>query len=61
MEIPTTKKLNDAERFVAGLELLAKECNLYRVKYTQMGVTLFSFGDGSSVGGLTAWRCANII
>lgn len=61
MDIPTTRKLNDAERFVAGLELLAKECNMTAIKYNQLGVISYSFADGTTIGGLGAWRSANLI
>ena len=61
MDIPTTRKLSDAERFVAGLELLAKECNMTAIKYTQLGVISYSFADGTTVGGNAAWHCAGLI
>ena len=61
MEIPKTKTLCDAERFVEGLKLLAKECKMSKVKYDQLGIILYEFADGSKVGGTTAMKLANII
>ena len=60
MEIPTSKRLCDAERFVEGLRLLAKECNLSEVTYCQLGIQTFSFKDGSSIGGMRAFKDAQI-
>ena len=61
MEIPTTRRLNDAERYVEGLKLLAKECNLDKVQYDMLGITKFIFSDGSSIGGLRAFIDAGYV
>ena len=61
MEIPKTKTLCDAERFVEGLKLLAKECNISNVRYNQLGILSYEFADGSKIGGMNAMRLANII
>ena len=61
MEIPKTKTLCDAERFVEGLKLLAKECNISNVRYNQLGILSYEFADGSKIGGMSAMRLANII
>ena len=54
MEIPKTKELCQAERFCKGLKLLAEECNMSSISYTNLGSLEFFFGDGSSVAGLRA-------
>lgn len=61
MEIPTTRRLNNAERYVEGLKLLAKECNLDTVRYDKLGITKFIFSDGSSIGGLRAFMDAGYV
>ena len=61
MEIPTTRRLNDAERYVEGLKLLAKECNLDKVHYDMLGITKFIFSDGSSIGGMRAFIDAGYV
>lgn len=61
MDIPKTREMSDAERFCYGLGMLARECNLANVKYNAFGVSLFQFKDGSSVGGVTAYKEAGII
>ena len=61
MEIPTTRRLSDAERYVEGLKLLAKECNLDIVRYDMIGITKFIFSDGSSIGGMRAFIDAGYV
>ena len=61
MDIPKTREMSDAERFCYGLGMLAIECNLASVTHNMFGITFFEFEDGSSVGGLTAYREAGII
>lgn len=61
MDIPRTREMSDAERFCYGLGMLARECNLASVNYTALGVSSFQFEDGSSVGGMTAYKEAGII
>lgn len=53
MEIPTTKKLCDAERFIEGLKILYKECNVQNVEYNKLGsIYKMSFADGSYANGV---------
>lgn len=54
MQIPTTKTLNDMERFCEGLRLLASECNMVGIEFNGFGPTKFNFKDGSWVGSLRA-------
>lgn len=61
MDIPTTKQLSDAERFCIGLGMLATECNMSRIEYCDLGVVTFRFSDGSSVGGIRAYKDAKLI
>lgn len=61
MDIPKTREMSDAERFCYGLGMLARECNLASVNHNMFGITFFQFEDGSSVGGLSAYREAGII
>ncbi len=61
MEIPTTKRLSDAERYVEALKLIAKECNLDKVRYDKIGIVKFIFSDGSSIGGMRAFMDAGYI
>lgn len=61
MNIPTTKQLCEAERFVIGLKMLANECNMSGVEYSKLGIIKFEFGDGSTVGGLRAYMDAGLI
>ena len=61
MDIPKTREMSDAERFCYGLRELSVECNLASVNRNMFGITLFQFEDGSSVGGLAAYREAGII
>ena len=61
MEIPTSRRLCDAERFVEGLRLLAKECNMTDVNYCKLGINKFRFRDGSTIGGMRAFIDANIV
>lgn len=61
MEIPTTRRLSDAERYVEGLKLLAKECNLNTLLYNMLGITKFIFSDGSSIGGMRAFIDAGYV
>lgn len=61
MDIPKTKELCEAERFVEGLKLLAKECKMSNVKYNQLGIISYEFADGSKIGGMAAMRMANIV
>lgn len=53
--------MSDAERFCYGLRELSLECNLVSVDHNMFGITFFEFEDGSSVGGLGAYREAGII
>lgn len=61
MEIPTTKKLCQAERFCEGLKMLANECDMSSISWTKLGSLQFFFNDGSSVGGLRACYEAGLI
>lgn len=61
MDIPKTREMSDAERFCYGLRELSLECNLTSVNHNMFGITFFQFEDGSSVGGLTAYKEAGII
>ena len=61
MEIPTTKKLNDAERFCEGLAMLARECNLTSIEYAKIGIYKYEFADGSSIGSIRAHQEAGIV
>lgn len=61
MDIPKTKELCEAERFVEGLKLLVKECRMSNVIYNQLGIITYEFADGSTIGGMTAMRMANIV
>lgn len=62
MEIPRTKVLSQAERFIEGLKLLADECNMSSVKYTKMGIVItYKFDDSSSVGCGRAHQMAGLI
>jgi len=61
MDIPKTREMSDAERFCYGLRELSLECNLTSVNHNMFGITFFEFADGSSVGGLTAYKEAGII
>lgn len=61
MNIPTTKTLSDAERFCIGLRMLAAECNMSKIEYCGLGVKIFRFSDGSSVGGMRAYVEAGLI
>ena len=61
MNIPTTKTMCEAERFIIGLKMLAAECNMSFIEYNQLGILKFEFGDGSTVGGMRAFMNAGII
>ena len=61
MEIPRTKQLCQAERWVEGLRLLAKECQMSSIRYCALGVTRFEFADGSSIGDMRSYIEAGII
>lgn len=61
MDIPKTREMSDAERFCYGLGMLARECNLASVNHNMIGITLFQFEDGSTVGGMRAYMEAGII
>ena len=63
MEIPKTKTvtLSDAERFIAGLHLLAMECNATSIEYNRFGPFRFFFKDGSEVGSIRAFINAGYI
>ena len=61
MQIPTTKKLSDMERFCVGLRLLASECNMTEIDFNAFGPTKFYFKDGSWVGSLKAAMEAGLI
>lgn len=61
MQIPTTKKLSDMERFCVGLRLLASECNMTGIDFNAFGPTKFSFEDGSWIGSLRAAINAGLI
>lgn len=56
-----TRELTDAERFCIGLKELAKECNLTNIRYSNIGITIYDFADGSGVGSLRAHRDAGLI
>lgn len=63
MEIPKTQTINlsEAQRFCLGLKMLAKECNMESIDYNRLGISMFHFTDGSSVGGLRAYIEAGLI
>lgn len=61
MNIPATKILCDAERFIIGLKMLAEECNMSFIEYNKLGILKFKFEDGSTVGGMRAFMDAGII
>lgn len=63
IDIPKTitRELSDAERFVEGLKILAKECNMTNISYCGFGPISFTFADGTSIGGKRAWIDAGII
>ena len=63
MHIPTTttRTLCDAERFCIGLKMLAEECNMSYIDYCGLGIKMFNFCDGSSIGGLRAYVDAGLI
>ena len=51
----------DAERFCTALQIIADECHLTGITYNKLGIIKFHFSDGSTVGGLAAWKEAGII
>ena len=59
--IPTERKLSQAERFCEGLRLLALECGLHDVTVTGFGPRTFTFNDGSSVGSMRAMFIAGLV
>lgn len=63
MEIPKTKTITlcDAERFIEGLKMLAKECNATNIEYNGFGPLKFIFDDGSEVGSVRAFINAGYI
>lgn len=63
MEINKTKTtvLSQAERFCEGLKMLSEECGLSTLEYNKIGLLIFYFDDGSSVGGLRACIEAGLI
>lgn len=63
MEISKTKviTLSDAERFIEGLKMLAKECNVTSIYYNGFGPLRLHFDDGSKVGCLRAFINAGYI
>lgn len=51
----------DAEKFCNGLKQLAAECDLSAVAYSVLGVTSYTFLDGSFISCLEAHKQANLI